>query len=514
MQIKRKPAAAIAEAQDAEAEPEAPAIKRKPAAAIAEAQDVEAEAEAPAKLRKNGKGAKAEMEVDAGAEEETPPTACDEPARQTTEEEEQAAARGKELKAMAVEDLKKLAEQLGLEKAKKAEMVEAVLQHEAEVRRRQREREATLRGLVLQKKAELQAQPAGELAQQCKAAGAWGQMSKEARVELLLTRWQAQGGIEQGLAQLARDRRRAALLALGCEELRALCEESGLDPLVQEVMVDRLLRREAALGRFAPPAAAGEEEAARAPEPEAKGDLVSALLANEAARAKKQAEEARQQEREAQEAQKRDELRSATVAELRRRLAAKGAAAGGTKDELVEAVFAQEAKDAAVAERKASLKELGKDGLKELLASKGLKAGGGVNGMVDAILQHEAKGEEERRAYEAQVLEQLKRTKEELEAKTGAQLKELCAAKGLAAGASNEDRVQRLLRAAREDGDIDREISLAARQARRKALEATDKAALLELCSELGVDPYVKAVLAERLFEHEAEAGLIAAEGA
>jgi len=359
-----------------------------------------------------------------------------------------------------------------------------------------------------QKKEELQSRPFGELAQQSKAAGASGKMSKEARVELLLTRWQAQGGIEQGLAQMAKDAREAALLATDSAELRSLCESRGLDALVQEVMVDRLLRREAALGRFAPPAPAEEE--ARAPEPEGKGDLVSTLLANEAARAKRRAEEARQQEREAQAAKQRDELRSATVAELRKRLASRGAATGGTKDELVEAVFAQEAEDAAAAQRKASLRELGKDGLKELLASKGLKASG-VNEMVDALLQHDAKREEERRAYEAQVLERLKQKKDELEAKTGAELKELCAARGLGAGASNEDRVQRLLRAAREDGDIDRAISLAARAARRKDLEAMDRAALLELCGELEVDPLVKSVLVERLLEHEAEAGHFAA---
>jgi len=484
-------------------------IKRKPAAAVAGAQDAEAEPEAPAKLRRGGKGAEAEMEADAGAEEEAPPAACDEAAGPTGEEE-RAAARSRELKAMAVEDLKKLAEQLGLEKAKKAEMIEAVLQHEAEIRRKQQEHEARLRSLVVQKREELLSLSYGELQQRSKAAGATGKLSRDAHVELLLTRWQAQGGIEEGLAELAKGAREAALLAMDGAELRALCEGCGLDALVQEVMVDRLLRKEAALGRFAPPAAA-EEEGAAAPEPEGRGDLVSTLLANEAARAKRRAEEQRQQEREALAAKKRDELRSATVAELKRRLASKGLATAGTKDELVEAVFAQEARDAAAAERRASLKELGKEGLKELLAGKGLKAGGAVGEMIEALLQHDARREEERRAYEAQVLEQLKQRKDELEAKAGAELKELCAAKGLGAGASNEDRVQRLLRAAREEGDIDRAISLAARAARRRDLEKMGRAALLELCGELGVDPLERSVAAERLLAHEAEAGHFAA---
>merc|ERR1719230_1009495 len=102
-------------------------------------------------------------------------------------------------------------------------------------------------------------------------------------------------------------------------------------------------------------------------------------------------------------------------------------------------------------------------------------------------------------------MEQLKVRMEELEAKTGAELSRLCAERSLSAGTAKEERVQRLLRDARETGEIDRAIFLATRAARRSELEAMDKAALGKLCAEIGVDPLVKPVLVERLLNHEAE---------
>lgn len=167
----------------------------------------------------------------------------------------------------------------------------------------------------------------------------------------------------------------------------------------------------------------------------------------------------------------------------------------------------------ALAMRKADLKALGKDGLKELLATQGLVAGG-IDEMIDALLAHEAKREEELRAYEAKVMEQLLKKKQELEARTGVELRELCAAKGLSAGASNEDRVERLLRDAKENGEIGKAISTAARAARRRVLEEMDKAALQKLCAEIEVDPFVKVVLVERLLHHEAETGSVDGESA
>lgn len=419
-------------------------------------------------------------------------------------EQEEVAARSKELKAMPVEDLKKLVDNVGLQRAAKAGMVEAVLEHEAKIRREQQAREARIRAVVVGKKEELALLPVSELKDRCGAAAILGNLPKQDRIERLLMHWQERGGIDRALAKIKSDEREAELIAMSTAELRKLCDKAGVDTLLKEVMVDRLIRREIELGRFAALAPAKAEAAA--PQPEDKTDLVATLLANEAARARRNAEEEKQKEREAAAAKKLEELGSTTVAELKRRLSSKGFCALGSKDDLVQALLAQEMEEEALAAKKAELKALGKDGLKELLATKGLEAGA-INEMVEALLQHEAKCEEDLRAYEAKVMEQLQRKKHELEAMAGGQLKELCVAKGLSAGTTSEDRVQRLLRHAKEHGEVDRAISMAARAARREALDAMDKGALRRLCDELEVDPLVTQVLVERLLHHEAEAG-------
>merc|ERR1719421_665175 len=118
-------------------------------------------------------------------------------------------------------------------------------------------------------------------------------------------------------------------------------------------MIDRIVRGEVALGRFAPPTPT-EEAPQRAAEPEQKADLVTTMLANEAARAKQKAEQERQKEREAMISRKKEELRSATtLAELKQRLSKRGAGATGSKEELVEALMSLMVEEDALAERKA-----------------------------------------------------------------------------------------------------------------------------------------------------------------
>merc|ERR1719203_1132589 len=132
-------------------------------------------------------------------------------------------------------------------------MVEAVLRHEAMVLGQQREREANLRLVVVQQKEELASVPIYELKERCKVAGFAGQMTKEERVERLLTHWQVSGGIDRALAKIASDKREAVLSRMSSVELRAVCDKAGVDSLVKEVMVERILRREVELGRFAAP---------------------------------------------------------------------------------------------------------------------------------------------------------------------------------------------------------------------------------------------------------------------
>lgn len=421
------------------------------------------------------------------------------------------ADRRKELKTMPVDDLKELVEGFGLDKGKKVDMVEAVLKHEERTRQMEQEKAENMRKVMVDKTQELATMAAPTIKEQCIAAGILGNLSKQERVERLLKHWQEHDGVNKALAQINCDKREAELNDMDCDDILELCDEAEIDTLVKEIMVDRIIRKEATAGKFDPPVKAKLEEKKPIERESAKTDLVATLLANEAERAKRKAEEEKQKEREALMAKKKDVLKALTVSELKQRLSKAGLPSAGhqTKDELVEALYSKEIEDEALNARKAELKALGKDGLKELLASKGLE-GGGVNDMIETLFKHEAQCEQNIKEYEKKVMEQLKIKKGELDKLAGNALKEMCSVRGLAVGVAADDRVQRLLRHAKENGDIDKAISMAAQKSRREVLEGMDKPALQALCDKIGVDMYVKAILIERLLHFESEAGRFA----
>merc|ERR1711879_431599 len=97
--------------------------------------------------------------------------------------------------------------------------------------------------------------------------------------------------------------------------------------------------------------------------------------------------------------------------------------------------------------------------------------------------------------------------KAELEEKTAADLKDLCASKGLKLGAGKQDRVATLLEDAKASGEVDTIIGSKLKEARRVELLALDKEAVVKLCEASGADPTVKEVMVERLLAHEDDFG-------
>jgi len=70
------------------------------------------------------------------------------------------AARSKELKALYIDELKELAAKNGIEVKKKDEIIKALLAKEAKNRAAERERVASIRAVVLNKKQELESKAA------------------------------------------------------------------------------------------------------------------------------------------------------------------------------------------------------------------------------------------------------------------------------------------------------------------------------------------------------------------
>merc|ERR1719359_2542620 len=104
--------------------------------------------------------------------------------------------------------------------------------------------------------------------------------------------------------------------------------------------------------------------------------------------------------------------------------------------------------------------------------------------MIESILAHEAKIQDEAAVYATKFQEALAKFQTDLESKTGVELKELCASKGLKVGVNAEERVERLLEAAKESGEVDKMTASLNRDARRQELLAMPIDSLFKLCDE------------------------------
>jgi len=98
--------------------------------------------------------------------------------------------------------------------------------------------------VLAKRKEALEAETATRLKELCESKGVKGGVSKEDRVERVLEVVRQDGEADAAAAVLNRNKRSAELFALNEKSLVSLCEEADVDPLVKEVMVDRLLAHE------------------------------------------------------------------------------------------------------------------------------------------------------------------------------------------------------------------------------------------------------------------------------
>merc|ERR1712224_326413 len=86
------------------------------------------------------------------------------------------------------------------------------------------------------------------------------------------------------------------------------------------------------------------------------------------------------------------------------------------------------------------------------------------------------------------------------------ELKDLCTAKGLKVGGGKDEKVERLLQAARDEGEIDQVLLAMAHARRQEELGTFDKAVLKALCDRAGIDVLIKDVMVERIISSEFDA--------
>merc|ERR1719414_2615684 len=149
-------------------------------------------------------------------------------------------------------------------------------------------------------------------------------------------------------------------------------------------MADRILKFEVKAGRFLPPNTKQEQEE-ELPESKA-GDMVQALLANEAKR-KKELESKKQQEESA--ASKLKELKAMSIEDLKKALEKAGRKPAGKREELMAALFEVRAQEEQLDARKAELKAMSVDDLKNMLTKSGVEESGrGKDALLQAVLAH------------------------------------------------------------------------------------------------------------------------------
>jgi len=165
-------------------------------------------------------------------------------------------------------------------------------------------------------------------------------------------------------------------------------------------------------------------------------------------------------------------------------------------------------KDLAAARTK-ELKSMGAGEMKQLVESHGL-AKGTKEDMIKALLKHEAKERAAAREHKAKIRAVVVKKKQELESRSPTELTKLCESLGIKGLRSKEEKVQRLLVHWQEHDGVDKALAEVAREERQTELQALDAGKLQKLCSKVGVDPFVKEIIVERLSKNEYDKGCYA----
>merc|ERR1711865_229066 len=165
-------------------------------------------------------------------------------------------ARKAELKSIGLQEMKNLLSSKGLESNKSKDvMVEVMLKHEAKCREDLEAFNAKGKEVLAQKREDLATKTNTELKDMCASKNLALGGGKEERVERLLDEALNAGEVDKAVVVIVRNTRKEALMAFDKPSLLQLCEATGADPLVKDVMVERLLAHESEEGECVEPAA-------------------------------------------------------------------------------------------------------------------------------------------------------------------------------------------------------------------------------------------------------------------
>merc|ERR1719316_389375 len=183
------------------------------------------------------------------------------------------------------------------------------------------------------------------------------------------------------------------------------------------------------------------------------------------------------------------------------------------EDADMQIVQVEEKKEASekelVAARAKELKSMGAAEMKQLVENVGLQTGKKED-MIKSLLKHEAKQRVAAREHKAKIRAVVVKKKQDLEGQSPSELSKMCESNGIKGLRSKEEKVQRLLVHWQEHDGVDKALAQIAQEEREQELRALDCTKLQKLCTKMGVDPYVKEIMVERISKQENEAGCYA----
>merc|ERR1711865_495985 len=159
-------------------------------------------------------------------------------------QEEAVAKRKTELSAKALPELKELLSRHGLETGSKAQMIKTMIAHEAKCCEDLKAFEIKVDEVVNQKKQQLETQTNAALKDLCVAKGLAVGGGKEERIERLVEEIRKDVEIDRAVAMNIRMKRKDELMSMDKATVLKLCEKNGVDPVVKDIMVERIISQE------------------------------------------------------------------------------------------------------------------------------------------------------------------------------------------------------------------------------------------------------------------------------
>merc|ERR1712139_365537 len=159
-------------------------------------------------------------------------------------QEDKANARQAELKSKSQQELKELLSRQGLETGTKEQMIKMLLTHEAKCREDLRVFESKVTEVAAQQKEQLDDKTNAALKDMCSAKGLPVGGGKEERIECLVEEAQKDGDLDKIVCKNLRNKRKEELMSMDKPTVVQLCEKMSVDPLVKDIMVERIMINE------------------------------------------------------------------------------------------------------------------------------------------------------------------------------------------------------------------------------------------------------------------------------